>query len=179
MRIHPAVALSPDERVALKAHVQHFMATFPAPKVVITRGLDGQPWHRLMGVRTRGFWCYLITVNPSTKIAELEADPRIQIVWYQYDADDPDQDQPLRYVSVTGIAELIRTVEGMRGLPENDPGKLERERAWRTANPPNITELDDATLATSRLGIAVRPLRIRVEGFVRGPRYPVYFRGDE
>ncbi|GIW08906.1 MAG: hypothetical protein KatS3mg060_3711 [Dehalococcoidia bacterium] len=179
MRIHPAVTLSDAERAAVKARVQHFMATFPAPKIVITRGLDGQPRHRLMGVRTRGFWCYLITVKPSTKIAELEADPRIQIVWYQYDAHDPGQDQPLRYVAVTGIAELVSTADGMRSLPENDPAKLEHEREWRSVNPPNITELDDQTLESSRLGIIVRPVRIRVEGFVPGPRYPMYFHGDE
>ncbi len=176
MRIHP---LSPTERQALKERVQRFMAEFPAPKIIITRGLDGQPRHRLMSVRTQGFWCYLVTVKPSTKIQELEADPRIQIVWYKYDADDPGQDQTLRYVSVSGIAELVRSVEGMRTLPEHNPARIEQERGWRSVTPPTLDELTDEGLDESRFGVAIRPVRIRVEGFVPGPRFPIYFRGDE
>jgi general stress protein 26 len=176
VRIHPRITLSTTERAALKARIQQFMAEFAAPKIVITRGLDGQPRHRLMGVRTRGFWCYLISVVPSAKLAELEADPRIQIAWYQYDANDPGQDQPLRYVAVSGVAELVRTAAELRRFPAL---VTLREEAWRRVNPPTIDELDDATLEATRAGIVVRPLLVRAEGFLPGPRYPVYFRGEE
>jgi len=179
VRIHPRITLSTTERAALKARIQQFMAEFAAPKIVITRGLDGQPRHRLMGVRTRGFWCYLISVVPSAKLAELEADPRIQIVWYQYDANDPGQDQPLRYVAVSGVAELVRTAAAMRQFPAPVTPREPQEAAWRRVNPPTINELDDATLETTRAGIVVRPLLVRAEGFLPGPRYPVYFRGEE
>ncbi|MCS7002015.1 MAG: hypothetical protein NZ518_04115 [Dehalococcoidia bacterium] len=179
-QIHPKIRLAPDDLRALRDRVLAFMAEFAAPKIVITKGLDGQPRHRLMGVRTQGFTCYLISVKPSDKLAELQADPTIQIVWYQYDANDPGQDQLLRLVAVTGTAQLVMGAAALRAFPTHSRAKLEAQSDWSKPGitPPNLEDLSDDVVDASRFGIIVRPRKVRTEGFIPGPRYPVYLPVD-
>ncbi len=50
----------------------------------------------------------------------------------------------------------------------------------KPSDPPNRVYLDsdDATIERERFGIVVHPTRIRAEGFVPGPRYPLYFKPE-
>ncbi len=175
MRIHPQITLNGAEMADLRQRVQEFMATYTLPKLVITTGLDGTPRHRLMGVRVDGFTCYLISVKPSVKLQELQRNPLIEVVYYQYDANDPGQDQPLRLVALRGNAQLLMTAAEMRAFPEvSQTGSRPQTYATNSVSPPPTSAMTDDALNESRFGIVLKPDHIRAEGFLPGPRYPVY-----
>ena len=157
MRIHPTIHLTPEQRQEVHDRVISFMTEFRQPKVIVNKGLGGEPRYRLMGARNDGLTVYLVSVKPSTKLAELEADPTVSVLYYQYDANDPGQEQPVRLVAVRGKAEIVTDVARIRQFPGGP-----------------VEPLDDERLARERFGVIVRPTSVRVEGFVPGPRFPVY-----
>ncbi|MCS6803372.1 MAG: pyridoxamine 5'-phosphate oxidase family protein [Chloroflexota bacterium] len=157
-RVLPRIELTPEEEAGLRERVLRFIERYRAPKIVITTGLDGRPRFRLMGVRMAGFTPYLVSIKPSAKLAELQANPEVTVLWYQYDADDAESDQPLRLVAITGEAELVLSPVGIRAFPGPDQ------------------PMSDDELARTRFGVIVHPTKIRVEGFFPGPRYPVFLR---
>lgn len=164
MRRHPKVELTPQEAAALRAEVLAWMERRPEPRIVVTTGLDGKPRTRLMGAKNPGgFTVYLLAVTPSTRDEELARDPEIRILAYQHDADDALSDQPVRFVEITGTAEVVR-----------DPARIRTFPGWDGQPDPYINAYDDRTLAEDRYGIIVHPRRVRVEGFRPGPRWPVY-----
>ena len=159
-RVLPRVDLTPEEEADLRVRVLRFIGRDAAPKLVVTKGLDGKPRFRLMGVRMAGFTPYLISIKPSAKLEELQADPEVTVLWYQNDAADEDSDQPLRLVAITGDAELVMSAAGMRAFPGPDQA------------------MSDEELERTRFGIIVHPTKLRVEGFRPGPRYPIFLRPD-
>ncbi|GIW07259.1 MAG: hypothetical protein KatS3mg060_2064 [Dehalococcoidia bacterium] len=171
----PAVRIDDAEREAVRRRVVEFIREYRQPAIVITNGLDGEPRVRLMGAWSDGEKVYLISRKPTHKLAELQRDPRITIDFYRYDADDPGIDQPYRHVVVTGRAELLLDASRMKQMPFYDQTVQPRRKP---SDPPNrvTMESDDATIERERFGIVVHPTRIRAEGFVPGPRYPLVFR---
>jgi general stress protein 26 len=158
MRVHPEVDLTQDELAALSAKA-HALANQPQVVTVVTLGRDGTPRFRLMGGNVTEQWRYrTISIKPSSKIQELEANPHISILWKRYDVQEEGIDQPLRFIEVTGRAELIYDGAGIRAISG-------------TKFPHH---LDDETVGRVRVGIVVHPTKIRIEGFLPGPRYPVY-----
>jgi general stress protein 26 len=169
MRRHPKVELSSEERDRLRQRVLEFMRDHPGPALVVTTGLDGKPRVRMMGAKHdgKGFTCYLLSVKPSTKEQELERDPEIRLIWHEFDVDNDESDQPLRFVEVRGRAEMVWDVPTIRSFPDYDRGP-----------DGHIMELDDETIANGRYGIIVQPELVRIEGFRPGPRYPVYLKDN-
>lgn len=168
MRIHPKASLTDEEQQALRDRVLSFMSTFTKSRIIINKGLNGEPRYRLMGTRNDGLTVYLVSVKPSQKLAELEADPTISVLYYQYDANEGDVvfpydgidqsvEQPIRLVAIRGTAEIVTDVARIRQFPGGP-----------------VQPLDDERLAAERFGVIVRPTSVRVEGFLPGPRFPVY-----
>ncbi|MCS7003453.1 MAG: pyridoxamine 5'-phosphate oxidase family protein [Dehalococcoidia bacterium] len=157
--MHPRIELSDAEEAEVRARAQAFIAQ-PQVTTVITIGLDGRPRWRVMGGRATGFVWDAISIKPSSKILELERDPRVTVVWLRYDVREPGIDQPLRMVGIDGVAELVHDGAAIRAM----------------AGAMFPRHLDDATIAQTRVGIRVHPTTIRVEGFLPGPRYPVFLR---
>lgn len=157
-RVLPRIELMPEDEARLRERVRQFLSRYRAPALVITTGLDGKPRFRLMGVRLAGFTPHLVSIKPSAKLQELQRTPEVTVLWYQYDADDEASDQPLRLVAITGEAEVVLSPAGIRAFPGPDQA------------------MSDDELAQTRFGVIVHPTRIRVEGFLPGPRYPVFLR---
>lgn len=158
MRVHPRIELTSDERSDLRRRVLAFVQQSLAVQVV-TRGADGLPRFRLMGGKVENDFTYkTISIRPSSKIQELEADPYISIIFLRNDVHDSDSDQPIRHVILTGRAELVTSGADIRNLSH-----------WKFPH-----HLDDDTLERTRCGILVHPTTVRTEGFFPGPRYPVY-----
>lgn len=171
MRVLPAVEA---DKAQLRQTIIEFISRRDAPAQVLTTGLDGRPRIRLMGVWNDEFTLYIISRKPTHKQAELERDPRIQVIWYRYDVETEGIDQPLRQVIVSGTAELLTSAPALRAMPFYQDTILPQRKP---SDPPNRIgiESSDEEIEKVRFGIVVRPTSIRAEGFVPGPRYPVYF----
>lgn len=157
-RVLPRIPLDPTQEADLRERVLAYLASYPGPALIMTRGLDGAPRYRLMGVRRDGFKPYLVSIKPSAKLAQLQANPEVNILWYRYDANDDQSDQPLRLVSIIGQAELVMHPAGIRAFPGHDQN------------------MDDEELERTRFGAIIHPQTVRVEGFFPGPRYPIFLK---
>jgi general stress protein 26 len=173
MAVLPRVPLTDEQRAEVRAKVLAYLDAYRQPPLVITTGLDGKPNVRLMGAWHDGFTLYIISRKPTHKLEELQRNPTIMVDFYRYDAEDEGIDQPLRHVVITGTAELLLDAASMKKMPFYDRTVMPRSKP---SDPPNrvTLESDDSTIERERFGIVVHPTSIRVEGFVPGPRYPIY-----
>ncbi|MFN8533414.1 MAG: pyridoxamine 5'-phosphate oxidase family protein [Dehalococcoidia bacterium] len=163
MGVHPRIELTDAERASMKQKVLDLIQP-PQTATVITRGADGLPRYRLMGGRVADDFTYrLISIRPSAKIDELKRDPYLAAIFHYRNIFNDDNEEGVRFVLITGEAELIETGAGIRG--------------FANINFPH--HLDDETIQRTRCGVILHPTLVRVEGFIPGSRYPVYFRPKE
>lgn len=163
MRVHPRIELDAAERAAWKRKVLDLIQP-PQTATIVTRDEHGLPRYRLMGGQVDEDFTYrLISIRPSSKIDDLKRDRYLAAIFHDRDVFNEDNEEGVGFVVITGEAELVETGAGIRALS-------------------NILfphHLDDETIERARCGIILHPTLVRVEGFMPGSRYPVYFRPRE
>ena len=175
MEIHAnqLAAQSPaPERADLERRVRDFLRIEAGFAQVYTINLAGYPVGRTMGVPIDDdFNIWLVQRNVHKRIGQWRRNPRTEVVWVGTPAPGSRNDNPHVYdfnllaprvVFIRGDAEFVDAdTTWARYLKQS---ALHRARGWLKA-----PERSAANVAEELIGVRIRPLQIRVEGFGNGP----------
>ena len=138
---------------------------------VVTVNAAGFPVGRTMGAPVADDWSVtLIQRNVHKRIGQLRRNPRLEIIWTAPPAPDSINDRP--HVYDFGLA--IPRVVFLRGLaepldPEETLARFRRQTALHLARgQTRAPEFSDEEVRRELVGLHVRPLRVRAEGFGAG-----------
>jgi hypothetical protein len=138
---------------------------------VVTVNAAGFPVGRTMGAPIADDWSVtLIQRNVHKRIGQLRRNPRLEIIWTAPPAPDSINDRP--HVYDFGLA--IPRVVFLRGLaepldPEETVARFRRQTALHLARgQTGAPAFSDEQVRRELVGLHVRPLRVRAEGFGAG-----------
>jgi hypothetical protein len=138
---------------------------------VVTVNAAGFPVGRTMGAPIADDWSVtLIQRNVHKRIGQLRRNPRLEIIWTAPPAPDSINDRP--HVYDFGLA--IPRVVFLRGLaepldPDETLARFRRQTALHLARgQTKAPEFSDEEVRRQLVGLHVRPLRVRAEGFGAG-----------
>jgi hypothetical protein len=135
---------------------------------VITLTRDGFPVGRTMGVALKEDWSVvLVQRRIHRRLGQLRRNPKLLIVWVGTPAPGSTNEHPHVY----DYGRLIPRVVFLRGIAEFlDPDQTvlefeaqtasNRTRGWTRA-----PERDQANVRTELVGVRIRPVQVRAEGF--------------
>jgi hypothetical protein len=140
---------------------------------VVTVNAAGFPVGRTMGAPIADDWSVtLIQRNVHRRIGQLRRNPKLEIIWTAPPAPDSINDRP--HVYDFGLA--VPRVVFLRGLahfldPEETIARFRRQTALHLARGQTLApEFSDEDVRQRLVGIHVRPLQVRAEGFGAGAR---------
>ncbi len=175
MEIHAnqlAVQSPTPERAALEKRVHDFLRTEAGFAQVYTVNLAGYPVGRTMGAPVdEDFNVWLVQRNVHKRIGQWRRNPRTEIVWVGKPAAGSRNDNPHVYdfnllapraVFIRGDAEFVDP-ETTWAVYQKQTA-LHRSRGWLKA-----PQRSADNVAAELIGVRIRPLQIRVEGFGNGP----------
>lgn len=135
---------------------------------VVTMNRDGFPVGRTMGVTLKADWtAILVQRRVHRRLGQLRRNPKLEIIWTGTPAPGSRNDHPHVYdygrliprvVFLRGLAELLGEAETWREYREQTARN--RAQGWTRA-----PERNDTNVAAELVGIRVRPVRVRAEGF--------------
>ncbi len=135
---------------------------------VVTINRDGFPVGRTMGVAVKPDWsAVLVQRRFHRRLGHLRRNPKLAIVWVGTPAPGSTNDYPHVYdygrlipraVFLRGVAELLSPEETLREFRAQTA--VNRARGWAKA-----PDRDDANVMAELVGVRVRPVQVRAEGF--------------
>ena len=138
---------------------------------VVTVNAAGFPVGRTMGAPIADDWSVtLIQRNVHKRIGQLRRNPRLEIIWTASPAPDSVNDRPHVYDFGLAIPRVV-FLRGMAELldPEETIARFRRQTALHLARgQTKAPEFSDEDIRGQLVGIHVRPLRVRAEGFGAG-----------
>ena len=156
----------------LKQRVLHWLQHEAGFAQVYSINKAGFPVGRTMGAPVDDdFTVYLVQRNVHKRINQWKRNPKMEILWVGTPAEGSRNDSPHVYdfdllaprtVFLRGEAEFIDDATLIEVFQRQT--KIHRDRGWTKAplrDPENITD--------QLIGVRVRPIQIRVEGFGNGP----------
>lgn len=159
----------PIEQV--RREVLDFLRTEAGFAQVVTVGRGGFPVGRTMGAPVNDDWSVdLVQRRVHRRLGQLRANPRLEITWVGTPAPDSVNDRP--HVYDFGL--LVPRVVFLRGVAEF------RDAAWTVERYQRQTRVNldsgfthapartPAEVARDLVGVHVRPVRVRAEGFGAG-----------
>jgi hypothetical protein len=160
------------DRADLERRVRDFLRTEAGFAQVYTINLAGYPVGRTMGVPIDDdFNIWLVQRKVHRRIGHWHRNPRTEIVWVGGPAAGSRNDTPHVYdfnllaprvVFIRGDAEFLDAATTWARYRQQT--ELHRNRGWTKA-----PVRDAANVAAELIGVRIRPLQIRVEGFGNGP----------
>ncbi len=165
-RIAPELPLA-----EIQQKVMRFLREEAGFAQVITINAQGFPVARTMGAPIERDWSVtLIQRKVHQRLAQLRRNPKLEIVWVGSPAPDNVNDRPHVYdfglnvprvVFLRGIAQFLD--------PEETIARFRRQRAIHVSRGQTLApERTDASIREELVGIHVRPLQVRAEGFGAG-----------
>lgn len=155
----------------VQRQVLDFLRTEAGFAQVVTVTRAGFPVGRTMGAPVNDDWSVdLIQRRVHRRLGQLRANPRLEITWVGPPAPDSVNDRP--HVYDFGL--LVPRVVFLRGIAEfrDDAWTVERyQRQTRINTGRGFTQAparDAEEVARDLVGIHVRPVRVRAEGFGAG-----------
>jgi hypothetical protein len=174
MEVHANQLAAParrPERAALEAKVREFLSNEAGFAQVYTINRDGYPVGRTMGAPIdEDFTVWLVQRKVHKRIGQWQRNPRTEILWVGAPAPGSRNDHPHVYdfnllvpraVFLRGDAEFVDAATTLAAYRRQTA--LHRGRGWVKA-----PERSDDNVAAELVGIRIRPLQIRVEGFGEG-----------
>jgi hypothetical protein len=159
--------------VAVQAAVMRWLQEEAGFAQVISINRDGFPVGRTMGAPVEDDWSVtLIQRNTHRRIGQLRRNPKVEIIWQGTPAPGSTNDRPHVYdfdllaprvVFLRGVAEFLDEAETLRRF------RVQTERL-RSRGFIKAPLRDDADVAANLIGVHVRPLQVRCEGFGDGPQ---------
>ncbi len=159
-------------RADLERRVREFLRDEAGFAQVFTINLAGYPVGRTMGAPTDDdFNVLLVQRNVHKRIGQWRRNPRTEVVWAGTPAPGSRNDHPHVYdfnllapraVFIRGDAEFVDADTTWAMYQKQST--LHRARGWTRA-----PQRDCANVAAELIGVRIRPLQIRVEGFGNGP----------
>ena len=156
---------------AVQQRVLRFLREEAGFAQVVTVNAAGFPVGRTMGAPIADDWSVtLIQRNVHKRIGQLRRNPRLEIIWTGPPAPDSINDRP--HVYDFGLA--IPRVVFLRGLaepldPEETLAWFRRQTALHLARgQTKAPAFSDEQVRRELVGLHVRPLRVRAEGFGLG-----------
>ena len=174
---------APELQVAdAQRRVMRFLREEAGFAQVVTVNAAGFPVGRTMGAPIADDWSVtLIQRNVHKRIGQLRRNPRLEIIWTAPPARDSINDRP--HVYDFGLA--IPRVVFLRGLaepldPEETLARFRRQTALHLARgQTKAPEFSDEQVRRELVGLHVRPLRVRAEGFGVGAQSFTWTIGPE
>lgn len=165
-RDRPDAAAKPLEQV--QREVMAFLTEEAGFAQVATVNKDGFPVARTMGAPVNEDWSVdLIQRNVHRRLGQLQRNPRLEIVWVGTPAPGSVNDRP--HVYDFGL--LVPRVVFLRGIAEFMDAEWTVERfqrltaIHRAKGQTQAPERDPANIRAELVGIRVRPVQVRAEGF--------------
>jgi hypothetical protein len=156
LQLQPTPPQTPEQLLELRQRALDFIDSQELVQL-ITAAPGKAPSMRLVGfARDEGFTILMLSVKPSAKLRDIEANPRVTLIWNTYD------DRTVRMVQIQGVAEVHWDVPGIRRI----------EEIYRRTVP-EATRYSDEELLARRCAITVHPSRVRTEGLTDIGRTPV------
>lgn len=175
----PAADKSPDD---VQQRVLRWLREEAGFAQVITINRAGFPVGRTMGAPVNDDWTVdLVQRNVHKRLGQLRRNPRVEIIWAGDPAPGSVNDRP--HVYDFGL--LVPRVVFLRGIAEFMDSEWLKERfARQTAI--NLSKGQDKApvrspenVVSELIGLRVRPLRVRAEGFGDGAESFTWTFGDE
>lgn len=166
-----AQSVAPD-RIDLERRVRDFLRNEAGFAQVFTINLAGYPVGRTMGAPIDDdFNVWLVQRSVHKRIGQWRRNPRTEVVWVGSPAPGSRNDHPHVYdfnllapraVFIRGDAEFLDAEATWARYRQQS--EMQRARGWTRA-----PVRDAANVAAELIGVRIRPLQIRVEGFGNGP----------
>ena len=165
-QIDPALSLA-----EVQQRVMRFLREEAGFAQVVTVNAAGFPVGRTMGAPISDDWSVtLIQRNVHKRLGQLRRDPRLEIIWTAPPAPDSVNDRPHVYdfglavprvVFLRGVAEFLE--------PDETIARFQRQTAVHLARGQHgAPEFSDEDVRRQLVGLHVRPLQVRAEGFGTG-----------
>jgi hypothetical protein len=150
---------------------------------VVSLNRAGFPVGRTMGVALAADWSVvLVQRRIHRRLGQLRRDPKLLIVWVGTPASGSTNDHPHVYdygrliprvVFLQGVAEFLDPEETVRAFQAQTASN--RARGWTRA-----PQRDEANVRAELVGIRVRPVQVRAEGFgVEAESFTWHFEGTK
>lgn len=163
--------------------VMRFLAEEAGFAQVYSINRDGFPVGRTMGAPIAPDWSVeLVQRGTHRRLGQLRRNPRVEVVWCGQPAPDSVNDRP--HVFDFGL--LVPRVVLLRGFAEfmSEEWTIDRYRAiserYRSRGAGRAPARDEQQIRRELVGIRVRPIQVRAEGFGVGAQsYTWQIAGDE
>lgn len=149
----------------------HFVQREAGFAQLVTVSRDGFPVGRTVGVAVDDDWSVpLVQRRQHRRLRQLERNPRLELVWVGSPAPGSRNDSP----AVFDFGRLVPRVVFLRGVvqPMDDATLVERydrlSRELRSRGFINAPERTSDEVRADLVGLLVRPVRVRAEGFGDG-----------
>lgn len=174
----------PEKALArVQREVMRFLTDEAGFAQVYTINRDGFPVGRTMGAPIAPDWSVeLVQRRTHRRLGQLRHNPRVEVMWCGQPAPDSVNDRP--HVFDFGL--LVPRVVFLRGFAQfmSDEWTIDRYRAiserYRSRGAGRAPARDEDQVRQDLVGIRVRPIQVRAEGFGAGAQsYTWQIAGDE